>query len=45
MNDDYLNYGNPAYDADYEFECPECGTEVEKEHQHCSRDCFKASMI
>jgi hypothetical protein len=40
-----VDYGNPAYDMEGEFECPECGTPVENEYQHCSRDCFKASMI
>jgi len=27
------------------FECPECGTEVDKEYQHCSTSCWKASQI
>lgn len=45
MNDYYLNYGNPAYQDDKEFECPECGSAVEREYQHCSRTCFEASMI
>ena len=45
MNDDYLNYGNPAYDMDGDYECPECGAAVEMEYQHCSGTCFEASMI
>tara|TARA_R110001592_G_scaffold14653_1_gene65323 strand:- start:13891 stop:14028 length:138 start_codon:yes stop_codon:yes gene_type:complete len=45
MNDDYLNYGNPAYENDAEFECTECGTPVEREGTVCSGTCFEASMI
>jgi len=45
MNDDYLNYGNPAYENDEEFECTECGTPVDKEFSVCSGTCFEASML
>ena len=45
MNDDYLNYGNPAYEDDAEFECTECGTSVEREGTVCSGTCFEASML
>tara|TARA_B110000908_G_scaffold1875_1_gene2414 strand:+ start:119 stop:253 length:135 start_codon:yes stop_codon:yes gene_type:complete len=44
MNDDYLNYGNPAYEDDKEFECTECGTPIESEGV-CSGRCHEASMI
>tara|TARA_R110001632_G_scaffold95637_2_gene201761 strand:- start:6932 stop:7069 length:138 start_codon:yes stop_codon:yes gene_type:complete len=45
MNDDYLNYGNPAYENDDQFECTECGTPVDKEFSVCSGTCFEASML
>ena len=44
MNDDYLNYGNPAYEHDHEFECTECGTPIPK-YGVCSGTCFEASML
>jgi len=40
-----VDYGNPAYNMDGEFECPECGSPVEKQGQHCSGTCFEASML
>lgn len=42
---DIVDYGNPAYEDDKEFECPECGTPVEDEHSHCSQRCYDSSML
>lgn len=40
-----VDYGNPAYDMEGEFECTECGQPVDKEWDVCSRVCFEASML
>ena len=40
-----VDYGNPAYDMEGEFECTECGTPVDKEGSVCSGTCFEASML
>jgi hypothetical protein len=45
INMDIVDYGNPAYEDDKEFECTECGSPVETEGSVCSRDCFNASML
>jgi len=33
------------YLEEKEYECQECGTQIDKEHSYCSRDCFKSSML
>jgi len=45
--DDWLVWQEHEYRGwnDPEFECPQCGTPVEKEFQHCSGTCFEASML
>ena len=30
---------------EYESECQECGTPIDKEFGYCSWDCHKASML
>ena len=45
MNDDYLNYGNPCYDMDGEYECTECGAAVHEKGTVCCGTCHEASMI
>ena len=42
---EWVDYGNPAYEPDHEFECPECGTPVAREWEHCSGNCFEASQL
>lgn len=39
--DDYLTE-EPQQE---EFECPECGSEVDEEYKCCSQNCFDASLI
>ena len=45
--DDWLveNEHNSRGWNDEGFECPECGTSVDREHQHCSTPCWKASQL
>jgi hypothetical protein len=40
-----LDYDLEEYLDDREYECQECGTQIDKEHSYCSRDCFNASML
>ena len=40
-----LDYDLDEYLYDREYECQECGTQIDKENSYCSRDCFKASML
>ena len=39
-----VDYGNPAYDDNYEHECPMCGKPVEEEGEYCSRSCWVADF-
>ncbi len=39
-----VDYGNPAYDDNYEHECPMCGKDVEEEGDYCSRSCWNADF-
>ena len=39
-----VDYGNPAYDDDFENECMHCGTPIEKKG-YCSNNCFEADML
>lgn len=41
---EYVDYGNPAYDDDYENECMHCGKPIEKKG-YCSNNCFDADML
>lgn len=38
-----VDYGNPAYENDYENECSVCGKPLSKGGV-CSNDCFEADM-
>lgn len=37
-----VDYGNPAYDPDYE--CSFCGRPMYEDRQYCSGSCFEADM-
>lgn len=39
-----VDYGNPAYDDNYENECPMCGKDVEEEGDYCSSSCWRADF-
>lgn len=39
-----VDYGNPAYENDEQFECSVCGKPMDKEGV-CSRTCFEADML
>jgi endogenous inhibitor of DNA gyrase (YacG/DUF329 family) len=39
-----VDYGNPAYDDNYEHECPMCGKDVEEEGDYCSSACWRADF-
>ncbi len=41
---EYVDYGNPAYDDDYEYECGICGKPIPKEGLCDSYKCFEADM-
>ena len=39
--DDFLN---PHEQAEYEYECYECGADMEEDKQYCCSKCFESSM-
>ena len=39
-----VDYGNPAYENDEQFECTVCGALIDSEGV-CSQSCFDADMI
>ena len=40
---DIVDYGNPAYDDDFEYTCNVCDKPIETEGV-CSNTCFEADM-
>lgn len=42
--EDYTNYGNPVNEEPKDYECQECGTNMEEDNKYCCRKCYEASL-